>query len=110
VRTLNLKLNLEGIDLGKDDKRTGPEVTMAMIENIVLAFANQKQRGGLTEQERRLFYKISDVFEKARVDKSETVELDDDWLGFIRKCFRESTLMPNRLLQRLEDELAKAGN
>lgn len=109
MKTLNLKLDTTGVDLGKDDTRTPQEVAMAMIENIVITYANQQKPVGLAENDRRVFYKIADVFEVARQTKAETVELDEDWLGFIRKCFR-TNLMPNTLLQRLEKELEKASN
>jgi len=109
MKKLNLVIDLEGI--GKDDKRTPQEVAITIIENIMLNYGEQQKPTGLSEVERRLFYKITDVFAVARKDKLESVDLDDDWLNFIRKCFRVN-LMPNKVLQKVERliELAAGGD
>ena len=104
MKMLSIKIEIEGLKLNDEDKSKSPiELTTLVIKNIILSWASSGQRRGLSEEDRRRFYKITDVFEKAVKDGAETVELEDDWMGFIRKCKRESEIMPNDLVRRVED-------
>jgi hypothetical protein len=103
MKTLELVISLEGLNLNEvDSKKTSQELVMAVIKNLMLGWGSQQQKG-FNEEERRKFYKISDAFEKAIKDKAETIELEDDWFGFIRKCKREVGILPNDLIRRIED-------
>ena len=104
MKTLRLNVNLEGLQLTKDDKdKTPQELSTLVLKNIIFNWSSTGNRRGLTEDDRRRYYKILDLFDKAVAEKLETIELDDDWFGFIRKCKRESELLPSPLLRRVEE-------
>lgn len=106
MKTMQLTFNKEGIDLQEEiNSLTMQELTFRVIRNIILAYAGQKR--GLDEEERRKFYKICNAFEEAVKpgDNGQLIteiELEDDWMGFIRKCKREVTLMPDKVLEQVE--------
>jgi len=102
MKTLNLKIDLSKLNLGPEDKAKNPvEVAGAVISNVILNYAQQVR--GLDEKERRQFYKISDAIDEAKKNNKDEILLEDDWAGFLRKCFRESKLSPNELLRQVED-------
>jgi hypothetical protein len=104
MKTLTLGVDIEGLRFTDENlkNKTPVELMTDTIENVILTYAMQKQ--GLAEDERRMYYKIHDIFSAATTT---TVELDDAYVGFIRKCFRESKLMPTLLLERVEKRLAE---
>ena len=102
MKTLSLALNVEGLTLVGEDKEKSPvELCTLVMKNMILAFGAQNR--GLSEDDRRRYYKICGVFEKAVKENLDKVELEDDWFGFIKKCRREGLLMPSDLLKRVED-------
>ena len=102
MKTLELKLNLESLNLGEEDKKQSVQKIIGnVIQNVILGYG-QTQRG-LDEKERRQYYKIADALELAEKENKSTIELEDEWFGFMKKCFRESKLMPNTLLRQIED-------
>ena len=105
MKTINLKISLDGLNFNDEDsKKSSVEMCTIVIKNIMLGWANQQQKG-MPEEDRRKYYKITDIFDKAVKENLETVELEDDWMGFIRKCKREVGLMPNELLRRVEEKI-----
>jgi len=101
MKELSLKIDMTGLKLSGDDKSKTPvELVSIVIQNIVLSWAASKR--GLSESDRRKFYKIVDLLEKAVEEKLESIELEDSWWGFLRKCKREGTMMPDKLLRRVE--------
>ena len=108
MKTLKLIFDTEDLVLSENLKdKPMQEIAWLMIKNIILSYASAKR--GLDEEERRKFYKISDAFDMLLKSKKgngailpEEIELEDDWMGFIRKCKRESLLMPDRLSQGVE--------
>jgi len=106
MKTLNLSLDKEALRLSAADKdKSGEEICAMVIKNIIVHWSTSGQRRGLNEEDRRKFYKISDAFDKAIADKKTTMELEDDWMGFIRKCFRECELVPDTLLRQVEERV-----
>ena len=102
MKTLSLKLNKEALNLAPEDAtKSDAEIVSSVVENVILGYANQVR--GLDEKERRQFYKISDALDEAKKNKAETVQFEDEWSGFIKKCFKEAKLMPNKLLKQIED-------
>lgn len=102
MKTLELKLDLEKLNLGEEDKKQSVQKIISnVIQNVILGYG-QAQRG-LDEKERRQYYKIADALELAEKENRVTIELEDEWFGFMKKCFRESKLMPNNLLRQIED-------
>jgi len=91
----DLPLNAE------DKKKTPQELAQEVIQNVILT-AGASQRG-LREEDRRLYYKICDKLDEANKEKSESVDFEDQEFGFIKKCFRETPLNPNKLLRVIED-------
>ena len=103
-KSMRFNPDLSDLELSKEDEAKSPqEITSLVLRNIVLNYASIKQ--GLQENDRRKFYKICDVFDVAIKDKLETIELEDDWMGFLRKCRKEGTMMPTKLLRKIEELL-----
>lgn len=106
MKKLNLNIDLSELKLGEVDKeKSDIELCTHVIKNVVLNWGISNNRRGLCEEDRRRFYKISDVFDKAVKDKTADIELEDDWMGLIRKCFRECELMPDKLLRQVEEKI-----
>lgn len=102
MKTLRVKVDLEGLELGTEDKDKSPvEIASLVLKNIIMGYAASKR--GLDEGERRKFYKICDALDEAQKTEAEEIQLEDDWMGFLRKCKREATLLPGPLLRRVED-------
>lgn len=102
MKILELKLNTETLNLTEEDKKQSVQKTVSnVIQNVILGYG-QSQRG-FDEKERRQYYKIADTLDLAVKENKETVELEDDWVGFLKKCFRDSKLMPNNLLRQIEE-------
>jgi len=99
-KVLNLIIDMEGLELPPPDKEKTPQELVAIVlHNIMYSYA----RNGLKKDERKQYYKVVDVIDKAVKGKQDSVELEDTSIGFIRKCQREASMAPNRLLQRVED-------
>ena len=102
MKTLNLITDLSSLTLTEEDKgKSSQELVTTIVKNVILTWGMEKR--GLNEEDRRKFYKISDAFELALKEKKEFVDLEDDWIGFLRKVFREANLMPNNLLRKVEE-------
>jgi hypothetical protein len=102
MKTLELKLNLEVLKLSDDDKKqTVQKIINNVVQNVILGYGQQQR--GFDEKERRQYYKIADSLEEAEKTNAETVLLEDDQAGFLKKCFKETKLMPNNLLRQVED-------
>lgn len=110
MKLLSLKLSTEGLNLRDAEVAdlSGAELAVRVIKNIILSYA-QKQRG-LGEEERRKFYKLSDALEAAVESKKDSVELEDDWFGFLKKCKTDCSLMPDTLLRRVEELIEAVSN
>ena len=106
MKKLELKLDLESLNLAKEDKETSVQKIIGnVIENVILGFGQQMR--GFDEKERRQYYKIADAMDDAVKNNKTEVELEDDQMGFLRKCFRETKLMPNKLLRQIEELILK---
>lgn len=104
MKTLSIALKIEGIKLDKQDENKSPgELATIVMKNIILSWASSGNRRGLSEEDRRRYYKISDAFEKALREGLTDVELEDDWFGFLKKCKREAELVPNDFVRRVEE-------
>jgi hypothetical protein len=102
AKVLSLKLDIEKLNFSEEDKKqTSQSIISKVVENVILSYA-QTQRG-FDEKERRQYYKIADALELAVKDNAEMVSLEDDQAGFLKKCFRESRLLPNNLLRQIEE-------
>ena len=104
MKVLPLVISWDGIELDENDKkRDSREIVKTVIENIILVWARDNK--GLDEKDRRKYYKIIDQIETAIENKANEVEVDEEKFGFLRKCFREARLMPNKILQRIEESI-----
>jgi hypothetical protein len=102
MKDLKLVLDLEALKLNEEDKKqTVQKIINNVIQNVVLGYGQQQR--GFDEKERRQYYKIADALEAAEKSNAESVTLEDDQMGFLVKCFRESKLMPNTLLRQIEN-------
>lgn len=103
MKTMGMVINLEGLKLGAEDKeKLSQEIVKDVIKNIMLGWGQQQQKG-MQEEDRRKYYKISDALEAVVKTNVESVELEDDWFGFIKKCKKEMGLIPNDLVRRIEE-------
>lgn len=106
MKTLNLAFAEKGFQRAPEDKdKTAQEITCIVVQNVVHNYAQQK--GGFTQQERILWYKIEDKLRDALEKKPESIEFEDEQFGMIRKCFQNVKLAPNLLVRKL-DELIEA--
>lgn len=105
MKVLSLELDMEKLNLTapEDKQRTSQDIIKSVIENVIVSYGQQQR--GLDEKERRQYYKIADKLDEAATTKAATIDLDDEYMGFIKKCFRECKLMPNPLLRQIEDIL-----
>jgi hypothetical protein len=105
MKTLSLKVDLSTLNISDEDKqKNGAEVATNIIKNVIYSYATQNK--GFTEDERRIYYKICDAFDVVIKDKKEEVILDDSYIVFIKKVFKETRLIPNDLLRKIEELIA----
>lgn len=104
MKKLSLNLNLEGVELDPEaKKKTANELVTIVAKNIILNYAAQKRPPGLSEEERRVFYKISDAFDAAlKSQPISFVALEDNWYELIIKAKKEAAITPDQLLRRVE--------
>lgn len=105
MKTLSLMIDVTGLNLQKEDENKTPQqLSVDVMKNIVIAYGQQVK--GLGEEDRRKFYKMGDVFDAALKDPAIVeVSLEDDWMGFLKKAFREVKCLPNLLLRRVEENV-----
>lgn len=104
MKTLELKLDIEKLFLAEEDKKKPANVIVTeVIKTVIIGYSQQNK--GLNQPERKQYYKLVDSLDKAITDKQESVELEDNEFGFIKKCFSESKLTPNNLLRQVEELL-----
>lgn len=104
MKTLKIVVDTTNLQLSPEELAKSTQA--AVIEgfkSIILNYGNQSQRRGLTEEERRLFYKMLDIFDAAIKSNAESVELEDTQFGFLKKAKREVTLTPNLFTRRVEE-------
>lgn len=104
MKTLTLNFDKSNLLLSADDSaRSSIELSTLIIKNVIVASGKS---GGLSEEDRRKYYKISDIFELAVKDGLAEVSLEDDWFGLIKKCFRDTPLSPSNLLRKIEENIS----
>lgn len=103
MKRLPLIIDLKGINLSEEEKNLPvQELVSISIKNIILGWGRSQQKGML-EESRRLFYKISDALETAVKEGKDSIDLEDQWFEFIKKCKREVGIVPNLFLRKIED-------
>jgi len=106
MKKLGLNIELGNLNVTEEDKKKSPiEITTTVIKNILLGYAQQNR--GFNEDERRQYYKICDIFDLAVKENKEEIEIDDAYLALIKKSFKETKLMPNDLLRKVENLLTE---
>ena len=101
-KVMDFKISVEGLDLPPQDvERTNQELVSIVMHNIMHSYA----KNGLRKDERNQYYRIVDVMDEAVKMKADEIELEDQDAGFLKKCAREAQMIPNRLLQRIEDAI-----
>ncbi len=109
MKILSLNFDKESVGelTGEDAGKSSQELCYLVCKNIIITWGMSKQ--GLSEEERRKFYKICDAFEsllnsaKQGTGLPEEIKLDDSYMEFISQCKKESKLFPNKLLQKVEE-------
>ena len=103
MKTLSLDLKIDKLVLDEESGKKNSKQLMAdVIKNVCLGWSNSEKVRGMGEEDRRLYYKVCDELEEAVAGDKMEVQLDDDRMGFIKKCFREARFVPNELLRRVE--------
>lgn len=106
MRILSLKLDYTKLNLTEEDKKSSPiDVSIKVINAVLYSYVQQYK--GVGEQERKLYYKLQDIFADASLNKIEFLSLEDDLASFLRKVFRETKLTPNNLLRQVEENIEK---
>lgn len=101
MKVLELKLDAEKLNLAEEDKKkSSGSIITDVIKTVILGYSQQVR--GISQVERKQYYNINDLLEEAIKNNKEEIELKDDEMGFIRKCFRETKLTPNNLLRQVE--------
>ena len=94
-------IDISNIDLLPEERAKHiTELTIPIILNAIINYTNQQR--GLFKTERSLFYSVSPKLEETMKNKTDTLEITDEECGFIRKCFRETKLIPTSLLKPVE--------
>ena len=89
TKKLNLQIYLKDAHLPKEEKDSSPiELSSRVIRNIMLSYSQKTigfrgQTRGFDKLERKQYWIISDVLDKAVKEKQAEVELDDKLIGFI---------------------------
>jgi hypothetical protein len=104
MKTLDLNVSLEGMEIDEDSKKIGAAgLASQVIKNIMYFFA--RGIGGLNATERKQFHRISDVVDKAVKEGNLSVELEDEDFGFLKKCKNNVKMVPSELLNRIEQKI-----
>lgn len=96
MKTLPLNLDLDGIVLDEKSKTLSPkQILLNVIENVVLEF-------GFNKSDRRKAYNFLNLIEAAVNEDKESIDLEDDHWGMIKKAFEDSKLKGGRLLRAID--------
>lgn len=105
MKTLKLLIDISTLNLSEEDKKVSPIVLASRVIGNVLYNYSQQVSRGLLKSDRTTFYAISDILSVAEKENKEEIELADEFVGFIRKCFRETKLNPSELLRKVEEQI-----
>ncbi len=101
MKTMEFVVQIDDLNFSLEDKnKTSQELVFEVIKVFIMSYASENR--GLDEEERRKYYKLSDVMEKAIKDEETYIELEDDYAKFLNSCRNQCKLMPNKLTQRVE--------
>jgi len=102
MKTMKFTVSLEGMDLPPQDAaRSIQDLVGVVLQNIMHSYA----KNGLRKDERKMYYAVVGKMDAAVSEKAEEIQLEDDEVGFLRKCSREAQMIPNRLLERVEKNI-----
>lgn len=101
MQIMDFMIQIDDLNFGEEEKSKSPQELIADIINVFILSYSQ-ERKGLDESERRKYYKIQDVFDKAIKEGSEVIELEDEYAKFIKTCRSNSKIFPNKLTRRVE--------
>ena len=101
MKKLNLDVDLSNVKLNKIDQDMPViELVTEMMDQMMVGFANESK--GLTDKQRRKYYRILDVFDAAKASKNPIIELEDGWYDFLNSCKTNGKFLPSRLLAKVE--------
>ena len=104
MKSINMEISLDGLNLSPEDKNLSAcEIFGKMIDGIIMSYSQMKQ--GLTDKERRQYYKILDVIGDVLKNNDTEMNLEDSEFGFLKTCKQDTKMMPNKLLRRVEDKI-----
>lgn len=105
MRQLNLDFDTSDLEI-KPEAGVVPSA-LELSRRIIIVVINQysEQRGGLIKAERNQSYWLRKELEKAVATEIKVLELPDDVCGFLRKVFREVKMPPDKLLEKVENNI-----
>ncbi len=107
MKTLSLMIDTSTMVLQGEDAQSSPQkLSYNMIRNICMNWSmdEQAKRRGMSEEDRRLYYKLCDDIEEAVETGAETVELEDDRYGFLKKCCKAPSF-PSALQRKVDENI-----
>ncbi len=109
MKVLRIKLDLTDVKLDESAKKLSSQ---AIFKNLFKSYcngwANQAKQGEfrMTLEDKHLIYKIWDDLDKAIKEDAETVSLEDDRFGFMRRVVREVVaIAPDDLTRKFEEAI-----
>jgi len=100
-KKLNINLSLENVTFKDVTEPVKPQqVFYNFLSDCIALYGMQTNR--LSEADREAVYGIRAKFNEVLKTDATEIELDDAWLGFIRKVFREGKFDPTILNERIE--------
>ena len=107
MKSLNLCFELNGLELqGSDKGKSAVELSAEIIKQIMAGYINTLvEKRVPCEEERRKYYKVCDCLKETLELKLGVLELEDDWMGQLRKSFRDCPFRPNDLVRKVEENV-----
>ena len=101
MKTLSLEFEMNDLKLQEPDLKLGSaEFMKRVIASAVMQYSDQ--HNGIGKLERNQAYWLRETLERAVKDDMKEVEIADDVFGFLRKVFRDTRLIPDKILERVE--------
>jgi len=99
-------VTLDNIELNEDLKNEKIQKLVAnVIHNIVFQYSSQSK--GMSLEERKVYYTLSDKLDEAITESLVVIDLDDNEARLLKKWFRDVKTSPSNLLRKIEDNLEK---
>lgn len=107
MKTIKINIDVTGLKMAEEDKGVpGQELFKRIFKHYCLLWAQQWKQGEpvrMTEDDRHLCYKIWDALDNGIKESLDSIDLEDNQMGFMKKVKREVLNIPNELTRKFED-------